>query len=117
MKSEQLFKIGGGLLSLAAVLHVVEIFGAFATANANQAALGISICYALFLFAFGLINVLISRMGFPISLYRSFTLINMILWGLVFAVNALYTTLTPIILHGIIFIFFLAAHFAKPEYD
>lgn len=121
MYSETFYKIGAILQFLAAVFIAYQGFGTSeilwkVVAN-SELVKGQILMIVIFLFSMNSVNLLISRSGMPIGLYKSFTLINIITWVLIFLITVFYFPLFYMILHGLILLAFIIAFFSKPKFQ
>jgi len=127
MKAEQLYKAGGLLLSVAAIYNAYLLFSHIPFSektfsqppshDARSVLAGLQLFYSVILLFLGIKNVVISRAGIPLGLFRIFTLMNTIVWGVVLGICIAHSSVIFMILHGLIFLFFLASYFSKPEFE
>src|SRR4030095_4981602 len=75
----------------------------------------LSSCFSFVCLLGGLINAYLLRKKVSVDILRGIVLINVVVFGAIFAVMAFFTFLPPIILTGLIFVSLLVAYFTIPK--
>jgi uncharacterized membrane protein YphA (DoxX/SURF4 family) len=76
----------------------------------NELFTGLSACFTLLCLFAALLNLFFKKKNLPVPQWRGFLLIQTAVFGILFAVMAVFTFLPPIVCTGLIFIFCLGAY-------
>lgn len=91
-------------------LHYKADMGGGIKRSQGQLFVGVSSCFTAIYVMGGVLNWYLLRYGIPADLWKGLLMIQAIIYGIVFLLQAKFTFWPPIIVTGLVFIFLLGAY-------